>query len=279
MTESIDQANKASAKAQAEVKRAEDGHAIAKSEDIRAKEKVAVAQSALSVTAAQLADVVKALAAIDSKARSIDANDSDAIRWLANERLIVETERLAREGRRQREQAQLEQAQAQASAASAAVTRAEEVLQAARDHLTDCTYDDQETRYVAAGEALPQHLADRKTFRERMEEEDHMRKVRWTWELAQREWDSVVRPTLSREKHDHELQLIFDRLWAEKYGGKPASAEPSPPKADESPKTDGPLAAGDVKWKHRASPSHAPMASVEKITGGTEPGWDPFADE
>jgi hypothetical protein len=288
---SPEQTSKVLAKAQATVKRREEELAAAQDQAMRKDEKVAVEESKVRITIAQLGDTENGLASIDSKVRSTDPNDADAIRWLANERSILETRRLALEGRQHREQAELQQAQADASAAHVTVRALEEAVQKAKDHVASCAYDDQEARTVAAGEPLSKFLAERREFRERMEAEEHLRKVRNTWELAQGEWDSVVRPTLSRERHDHELQLIFDRLWAEKYGGgKPPSTEPSSEELylaeqralrerlekEEPPDTNNP-----IKWKHRASPSHMPPSrvSVEKVRGGTEAQWDPFAEE
>src|SRR5712664_4139188 len=114
----VDRTSAALAKARAKVKCKEQESAAARAEAARKAETFARAQSALSVTSAQLADVVNARAAIDSKARSIDSNDHEGIRWLASESEQARILCVSVEGRRDRERTQLEQAKAEASAAS-----------------------------------------------------------------------------------------------------------------------------------------------------------------
>jgi len=278
MTElSVDRTNEA----QAEVKTAEHALVIAQAADLRAKSEALRTEVAKRATDAQLGTVASALASLDAQACNADPKNGPAIRRLSAEQSDLGIQRRALEGQKQREQEQLAEAQAQVDAASAALRVAEDTLQKARGHLTDCERDALVARKVAAGEPLTQYEAERVAFRERMEEEDHLRKVRYTWDLAQREWDSVVRPTLSREKHDHELQLMFDRLWAEKYGGKPPSAEPSPPAVETEPAKK-PLAANEVAWGTHArsfDSAPAPVAGVG-FKGGTGKGeYDPFAAE
>src|SRR5713226_6897418 len=82
---SVDRTNAAHVKAQANVKRKEIAVAEAKTEVERKDEKVAVAESAKRITVAQREDAASALTAIDAKARTVDPNDNDAIRWLASE--------------------------------------------------------------------------------------------------------------------------------------------------------------------------------------------------
>lgn len=278
----IDQ-SKELVKVRSQMKSAEEKLTAAQIDKTRAQAQVTRAQSAVRVTSEQIDATMNALASLDAQACNTDPKNGPAIRRLSAEQSDLGIQRRALEGQKQREQEQLAEAEKAVSAATLALAQAEDALKKARSVAQECEFDAQEARYVANGDPLPKHLLDRKTFRERMESDDHLRKVRNTWELAQREWDSVVRPTLSREKHDHELQQIFDRLWAEKYGGKPPSEEPPPPAVKTEPPSEKPLQPGEHGWgRHRAQSFESrvtPPVPAKGFSGGTESGYDPFAPE
>lgn len=291
-----DQTSKASAIAKAEVKRTEKGHAIAKAEDERAKERVAVAQSAKHITVAQLDDTANGLASLEAKVHTTDPNDADAIRWLVSEREILKTKRQALEGRLQREQEQLAKAEADASVASAAFRAAEESLQKARDHLTDCEYDAQEARYLKAGDPLPGHLAERRERRLRQEEQDRKRQSEADWNTVTRLWDPGE-AVLSHDQHTAAQRMLFDYIQDERRAGRRPSDKQLVDRMKEvimdarmtdiqavpqQPEVGKQLQAGEQGWGHHArsfDSAPAPVAGVG-FKGGTGKGeWDPFSKE
>jgi len=283
MTElSVDHPNEAVTKAQVEFKQAQHDRDVKQAGVIRAQAEVIRAQIAVRATSEQIDATMNALASLDAQVLNTDSKNGPAIRRLSAEQSDLGIQRRALEGQKQREQEQLKQAQADASVASAAFSAAEDALKKARDHLTDCEYDAQEARYLKAGEALPPHLAERKAFREHMEAEDHMRKVRSCWDEVERRYvTNLGERSPSIEEKTSMLERQFEVVWAERHGGKPASAEPSLPRADRpAPKA---LAENEIGWGRHARPfdsAPVPVASVERVRGGTGKGeYDPFAAE
>jgi len=286
MNQSIDQANKV-AKAQAEVKSATDDLAVKQSEVFRA-------QAAEEEIRARLQGVQRELVALDAQACSTDPNDEPALHRLSTEQSFLETQLAALEGAAKRAKAAREKAQDLDSAASASVVSAEQVLKRARSAAQECEFDAQEARYRAAGEPLPQHLAERAAFRERIAEEDRQRESRSIWNEVTGLWDSGE-AVLSHDQHTAAQRMFFDYIQGERRAGRRPSDKQlvdrmkevimdarmtdirAVPRQTETPSHDQ-ADPGDVRWRKTLAPSH-PAASIGKISGGTETTYDPFSKE
>jgi len=284
---SVDRANKTLVKAQREEKQAKEDRDAQHSEDTRAQAEVIRAQAAEQEIRTQIEGVRRERASLDAQVRITDQTNEPAMRRLGAERYSLDTRLLALEGAADRAKDQLGKAEAKASAARDALRAAEEALQKARAHVTDCEHDAQEARLIAAGEPLPKYLEERRAWRQRLEEEDHQREVRYTWAEVDRLWATQVPPTYSRDEFERRKGLLFDLVRAAKPG-EPKADEvrrvvcernyPGEPKARASP-----LESGEQRWASRQDSAPAPLA-VElarpntRIIGGTEASWDPFSE-
>src|SRR2546428_2316245 len=201
MTEqSIDQTRKA-LKAQREEKQAEDDRDAALTAKARADKALASAQSAERVIHAQREDVKRERAALIAQERSTDPTNEPAMRRLSAERSYLDTRLEALDGAAGRAKDAREKAETDVVKAEHALAQAEEILKKAKDHLTECGFDAEEARLIAAKEPLPQHLAERAARRERVEERQRQIENDWDWNDVRRLWDSGE-AVLTRNQHD-----------------------------------------------------------------------------
>ena len=270
---SVDQTRDAYMKAQAEVKRAADDLAVKQSEVIRAQAEMATAK-----TSEQINATTRSLAALDTQARDTDPANDPALRRLANERATAETKLLALQGCKQREQAQLGKAETDVVKAEHALAQAKTLLQKAKDDATSAMYDAEEARLIAAKEPLPQHLAERAAYRERMEEREREREIRSCRDAAYRRYLANIgeRCPSIEEKMRMEDEL-FNLVWAERHGEKPPKTAPSLVQTESRQ----PLKSGEQGWgQHLHSfDSRGPPVPVRTVRGGAEETWDPFAED
>jgi len=275
---SPEQSSKALATARSEEKQAKDDHDAALTAKTRADKTLASAQSAERVVDTQREAVQRERAALIALVASSDQTNEPAMHRMGAERYVLDTRLEALDGAAERAKAAREQAQADASAAHAAVRAAEENLQKARARLSDAQDDAWEARLIAAKESLPRHLQERAAYRERMEEREREREIRFCRDEAYRRYLANIgeRCPSIEEKMRMEDEL-FNLVWAERHGEKPPKPAPSLVQTESRQ----PLKSGEQGWgQHLHSfDSRGPPVPVRAVRGGTEGTWDPFKDE